>query len=794
MKSAAFLIRIAGFLFPLTFLLMTFPTTVVGATPGHSVIDREHDPQPLTDSFGGAITALDPISPADARSLQEGLAHLLHAIDRSQFDLSALLDALEYDDEQIIAFVRNEIRLDDYPGLLRGPRGTLESRAGNSLDQSMLLATLLKDAGFDARIVEGEIHHTALVEAMFSPAPERPPVFANQGALRGVSQRFEGGQGLSRNTDAAGDEPPALDAATAQGDRARLSSALEDALNLQGFLLESAQEQESGSRVPYFWVDYREASSAPWSGIHPAFPARLTPPEDVAVLGYLTEEIGERLQQRLRVQAFIERDRAGSAEIVPVSEPHEYPAANLSGVTFSYSVIPNGFLVEEERGPDIAAQMLNKSTLFFPVFDFGAPVPKFAFDLHGNVLTAEDAATAMAPLFQTVGKGYARAGDALRLTETLGLDGEQPTRGHGIRRHWLEITLLRPGQVPKVITREIARMEADEDRFRKSLARTAYFRVETGNLSPAHFLHRGLTTYQAIVESLSSATPFSMKTGTLTQFSLDAETFLLASDALASEGTDWIVYRAEPSIVARYYPYATIDSTREGFDIVNMARVAVASKTKQRDRAQSFRIGISDTWLEDVLFADTDWHRSAYGRFRQRFDAGAPLHVVTEDNRALLGGVPAPARALLESQLASGQVLMLAGSPQECDAWFRVDPSTGEALGVLPNGWGGVLPEYLVKLAAIHGKIKVVSTAAACGSAVAFLQASAALNALQILTLNDLAGLHSIDACSMIPSPELQALCTLTMAAASAAAASGAAQSGLTTGVLVRICVIAALS
>lgn len=796
-KISSCLIHIAVFLAALILLVTTFPAVVASEMPAHSFLDQQHDIQTFADSSKDAITAVLSISSADARTLQDDFSHMLDAIDRSQFDLSALLDELEYDDERIISFVRNEIRLDDYPGLLRGARGTLESRAGNSLDQATLLATLLKDAGFDARIVEGEIGNTALAEAILSPVPNPPPVFVKQEALQGVSQLLSGvrgGPSLSGSTDVAGGAPPSSGSVAAHRDRARLSSALEDALKLRGFLLDSSLEQESGSRVPYFWVEYREASSATWSGIHPAFSGQLMPPDDITVRGYWTEEVGERLQQRVRVQAFIERYRSGNTEIVPVSDVYEYPAANLSGMTFTYSLIPNAFLVEEERGPDTADQILAKSTLFFPVFDFGTPEPKFAFDLLGNVLTAEDAATAMAPLFQTVGKGYAQAGDALRLADTPPLGGEQRTPIHGIHRHWLEITLLRPGHEPKVITREIARMEGNEDRFRESLARTAYFRVETGNLSPAHFLHRGLTTYQAIVESLSSATPFSMQEGALTQFSLDAEAFLLASDSLASEGADWVVYRAEPSIVARYYPYARIDSTREGFDIVNMARVAVAFKTKQQDRAQSFRIGIGDTWLEDVLFADTDWHRSAYGRFRQRFEVAASLQVVNEDDRNLLEDVPAPARALLESQLDSGQVLILAGAPQECDAWFRVDPVTGEALGVLPNGWGGVIPEYLVKLAAIHGKIKVGSTAASCGSAVAFMQASAALNALQILTLNDLAGMHNMDICSAIPSPELQALCVLTIAAAGSAAASGAATSGLTTGVLVRICVTAALS
>ena len=78
-------------------------------------------------------------------------------IDRSQFDLEALLEKLEYDDEAIIRFVDEQIAYQPYQGLLRGALGTLMSRAGNSLDQSVLLATLLRDAGFDARITQGRL-------------------------------------------------------------------------------------------------------------------------------------------------------------------------------------------------------------------------------------------------------------------------------------------------------------------------------------------------------------------------------------------------------------------------------------------------------------------------------------------------------------------------------------------------------------------------------------------------------------------------------------------------------------
>lgn len=91
------------------------------------------------------------------RSLVDKARHLRPLLDRSQFELEPLLDSKDYESEELIRFVTDEIRIEIYAGALRGARGTLVSQAGNALDQSLLLATLLKDSGFEARINRGRL-------------------------------------------------------------------------------------------------------------------------------------------------------------------------------------------------------------------------------------------------------------------------------------------------------------------------------------------------------------------------------------------------------------------------------------------------------------------------------------------------------------------------------------------------------------------------------------------------------------------------------------------------------------
>jgi hypothetical protein len=87
----------------------------------------------------------------------EMVGELRSHVDRSQFDLDALLDKLDYDVDNIVQFVRQEIQFEQYPGLLRGAKGTLLSRAGNALDQAVLAASLLGSAGYDVRIARGKL-------------------------------------------------------------------------------------------------------------------------------------------------------------------------------------------------------------------------------------------------------------------------------------------------------------------------------------------------------------------------------------------------------------------------------------------------------------------------------------------------------------------------------------------------------------------------------------------------------------------------------------------------------------
>jgi hypothetical protein len=69
--------------------------------------------------------------------------------------------ALGRDLKRIFSFVQKEIRYEPYAGILRGANGTLLARAGNSVDQAVLLSDLLRASSIPVRFVTGPLDASA---------------------------------------------------------------------------------------------------------------------------------------------------------------------------------------------------------------------------------------------------------------------------------------------------------------------------------------------------------------------------------------------------------------------------------------------------------------------------------------------------------------------------------------------------------------------------------------------------------------------------------------------------------
>ncbi|MEO6301124.1 MAG: hypothetical protein ABIO62_15980, partial [Paracoccaceae bacterium] len=100
---------------------------------------------------------------------------------RDHWDPQYVVDTIGIEPTDLYNWVKTNVTFMPYPGLLRGAEGVLMDRVGNSLDQSVLMATLLTDAGFEVRLAHAKLPNDIVdkVWAQLAAARTRPSVAAD---------------------------------------------------------------------------------------------------------------------------------------------------------------------------------------------------------------------------------------------------------------------------------------------------------------------------------------------------------------------------------------------------------------------------------------------------------------------------------------------------------------------------------------------------------------------------------------------------------------------------------------
>ena len=91
------------------------------------------------------------------KKLFDALEAAQREIPRDTFDPKAIIKKVGRNPVKLFEWVRDETVLVPYQGVLRGPEGVLMDRLGNSLDRALLLHTLLREAGHQARLARGPL-------------------------------------------------------------------------------------------------------------------------------------------------------------------------------------------------------------------------------------------------------------------------------------------------------------------------------------------------------------------------------------------------------------------------------------------------------------------------------------------------------------------------------------------------------------------------------------------------------------------------------------------------------------
>ena len=265
-------------------LSLLFLVTLLGTGPVVAVERPGNAPMmPGPDEFEAVAQSIleepDAASPAIDETIDRVVAYAW-SLPEEDWEVAPLAEALLMDPLAAFEWVRDHVRYEPYQGALRGPDGTLSARAGNSIDQALLLAALLDEMLVDVEFAFGELDDatvTRLIDA----------------ARAGPSKRVEGIDPGER-----------LDV-TGVGQRARRDFAiLSMALTANGALDAGVDEAEARADARHHvWV--RMPFGATTLDLDPTLPEN-QPGDRLAAVDSVAPDISDELRHSVHLQVVLE--------------------------------------------------------------------------------------------------------------------------------------------------------------------------------------------------------------------------------------------------------------------------------------------------------------------------------------------------------------------------------------------------------------------------------------------------------------------------------------------------------
>lgn len=654
-------------------------------------------------------------------------------VDKSQYDLESLLDATDYEPEQAVQFVKQHIAFQAYVGVLRGAQGALISRSGNALDQSLLLASLIKDAGYDARIVRGNLppeHVKALLHQMGTPTPE---LSAFKPGIQPIQVFTATTSGANITPEKAADyvvqlvkEALPID----QSSSAKVAKVLEQAEPALAAINAGLRSAELEARLAseqsdYFWVEYRESAASGWQEAHPAFGALPVP--NVKAGEYFVDEIPSTLQHRVRVQAFVETRLGAKTNTHPLMSAWERPAANAINEVLTLTLSPASDF--EKDGKIDVAKTLDDAQ-FYALFLNGSLAPGAQIFSIDGLVAPPDALSEQGAFFATLAEKGLSAIDGLSSSNVK--DSEKLPASE-LKRLWFEYSIIAPGGATRSVVRDVLQTNTDgtkfvngqranpeeaKERLKLALFQNREIAISTGSVNPAYTLAKGLENARLARDHLKTVHELQAED----QLSNTAESianlkpapnyrsleFFAMVNAPIQNADGSVSYLAQPMLATFNRGLSRKQSelySYEQTDIVfNSRRSLTANGSSLRRSVQlAAEYGVWDTYFETINTGAGAIDTNTYSAFSQLTSQEATLRYIAPPQLNELSRVDldSGAELLARQELENGYGLLIPNSDSKGSAlWWRVDPATGTLTGMTrgPGGYGGsVVAEYIVK-------------------------------------------------------------------------------------------------
>lgn len=698
-------------------------------------IDGQSSTHPLTSSAMMSELSKDELD-QKADLLEKSLQRLeaeVQAIPKELFNLEALADKLGSDPIEIFEWVRDKTYLVPYRGLLRGAKGVLMDRLGNSLDRSLLLFELLKMAGHNTRLAHGtlpsaqirkvsqRIHSLSLGKKESSEKSFRT---LEKSALA-YCERYQLDQTIIMNE---------LDLISKA--HKRFSKDINDRIKTQIRVISDTlaeyevriKSDDNESLYPaledHWWVQLEKEGA--WTDLDPSFPELqagqvLTETEDT----YDPENLDEDLFHRITIRVVVERWEEGTLKQDTVME-HTLHPSQIIGTHITLRHAPLDWPPEDldiSEAPDSLEkikEIILKKKEWLPVLIIGS-----------NQITASS--------FMNTGEINETPGEKSKGSGARGITGgfvraltggEDEKKESQLTAEWIEYEIHSAGDVVLTTRRQIydfigpaARLQDEiekpplgkDEQFKRELI---LFLGENNiitsvcRISPqffANLLAKNLLDNRAIFTEILRQKDLVLINEILDNHqediaSIPVDLYLFAAARFEFNSTH-SVYIDRPNIFSsRRYPNLHPSGTsnlRFEFDIVTN-QVATLSDNSEVAFMNRLEQGIFDTNIEALLLKKGNkLVRNTSEIFLKSLQKGNYWAIIQEadDLSWQKAKIPLDSRILIEQELAAGYIVLVPEKPvlingDELVGWWRIHPQRGDTLGFMETGAGQTLTEY----------------------------------------------------------------------------------------------------
>ncbi|MCJ8309930.1 MAG: hypothetical protein MJH08_12790 [Hyphomicrobiales bacterium] len=608
------------------------------------------------------------------RDLRADEARLLTSVEALNSHLSETAGHAE-----ILAWFRNNISIEDYPGSLRGPNDVLRVGAANPLDVSILLAEILRARSYSVRLQRGRIE-----------GPREQQAIAPEGSFRKMSVEAL---------------PPFL---------TRPNEKLGPVIRRQASILATAirSRPNASSTLPlysdpgheHWWLQVKPPSSPDWIALDVLSDtpgAAISTAEDtieIAQEGEILSAIPSELRHYFILRVVAEYALGGKLTQKTMLEAEIFPAelGPERGISLAFvAEQASRFKSSLNLKNLITASKL--STSWTPVLTIGAT------KISGRKIgLKEDGQRAPRG---AVGLGGALGGLAQQIRPS-----QRSNAGDLVALH-LNYEVREPGKWAVHHKRVLFDIVSSQDRLSGNIRQPSSIALssrpsamtmstqilpQVGIERPVLLEMKGTTWLRNLIEANVSEN--TANRGQLLASGgrpLGLELFAAARSAWSPVAEQ--VKFAHLNIVSQHL----IPSTQSAgvdvyFDIVENRVTANADQFET-----SIAQGVADTLVEFVLLPGSEPASNTAAMFDRPDRSGETWIGVGSKSSAIDAGYESRLTSQWVRLFEAGDVVLAAGN-RDLDVYWQIDPVTGATLGIGVNGWGSTVSKTIVEANALQ--------------------------------------------------------------------------------------------